>query len=155
MKSFYKNITTEVFFLTLVYCCTANSITAEEKIKTGKDRFEKKSLVGKQADGSYIVPTSQMIDPAGTTITFPGRPMDIALNPVEIILAVKNIYNIVFFDVTSQSIKQTLNLLREEILLHVSAGVIMGKRFGQQIREVICDLQNCNRMECLHGVMKF
>ncbi len=48
--------------------------------KQKEDKFDKKSLVGKQKDESYIVPTSQIIDPAGTTITFPGRPMDIALN---------------------------------------------------------------------------
>ncbi len=73
-------------------------------------KFDKKSLVGKQKDESYIVPTSQIIDPAGTTITFPGRPMDIALNPGETILAVKNLKDIVFFDALNHSIKQTLTL---------------------------------------------
>lgn len=75
-----------------------------------KDKFEKKSLVGKQKDDSYIVPTSQIIDPAGKTVTFPGRPTDIALNPGETILAVKNLKDIVFFDVRNKSILQTLNL---------------------------------------------
>jgi len=75
-----------------------------------KDKFEKKSLVGKQKDDSYIVPTSQIIDPAGITITFPGRPTDIALNPGESILAVKNLKDIVFFNVLNQTIQQTLNL---------------------------------------------
>ncbi len=45
--------------------------------KLVKDKFEKKSLVGKQKDESYIVPTFQIIDPAGTTIAFPGRPVDL------------------------------------------------------------------------------
>jgi YVTN family beta-propeller protein len=75
-----------------------------------KDSFEKKSQVGKQSDGSYVVQTAQMIRPAGNTVVFPGRPVDLALNPEETILAVKNLNNIVFFDVQSQTIKQTLNL---------------------------------------------
>lgn len=78
--------------------------------KPVKDKFEKKSLVGKQKDESYIVPTSQIIDPAGNSITFPGRPTDIALNPGETILAVKNLKDIVFFNVLNQTIQQTLNL---------------------------------------------
>ncbi len=77
---------------------------------SGKDKFEKKSLVGKQKNETYIVPTSQIIDPAGTTITFPGRPMDLALNPDETILAVKNLKDIVFFNAVNHTIKQTLEL---------------------------------------------
>ena len=75
-----------------------------------KDPFKKNSFVGKQANDSYIVQTSQVIDPAGTTVVFPGRPVDLALNPQETILAVKNLNNLVFFDVQTQKIKQTLNL---------------------------------------------
>ncbi len=78
--------------------------------KQKEDKFEKKSFVGKQKDESYIVPTSQIIDPAGTTITFSGRPMDMALNPGETILAVKNLKDILFFDASNHSIKQTLTL---------------------------------------------
>jgi len=72
--------------------------------------FEKKSLVGKQKNKGFIVPTSQLIESAGTTVTFPGRPVDLALNPDETILAVKNLKDIVFFDVANQRIKQTLTL---------------------------------------------
>jgi hypothetical protein len=38
--------------------------------KSAKDNFEKKSLVGKQKDESYVVPTSQIIYPAGTIFSF-------------------------------------------------------------------------------------
>lgn len=118
MKSSFKNIRKHnfikgrltVFFLTLFCCCVATSSNAQEIAKGGKDKFEKKSLVGKQKDGSYIVPTSQIIDPAGATITFPGRPTDLALNPDETILAVKNLEDIIFFDATNHTIKQTLAL---------------------------------------------
>lgn len=88
----------------------STNLYAQEIIKPSKDKFDKKSLVGKQKDDSYIVPTSQIIDPAGTTITFPGRPADIALNTDETILAVKNIKDIVFIDAINQTIKQTLAL---------------------------------------------
>ncbi len=42
-----------------------------------------------QSNNSYVVSTSQIIDPAGKTVTFPGRPVDLALNTTETILAVK------------------------------------------------------------------
>lgn len=99
-----------VFFLTLISCCITTYSIAQKTPKVAKDKFDKKSLVGKQKDDSYIVPTSQIIDPAGTTISFPGRPMDIALNPDETILAVKNLKDIVFFDAVNQTLKQTLAL---------------------------------------------
>lgn len=98
-----------VVFLFLSSLAVSNCLNAQKKGAV-KDRFEKKSIVGKQKDGSYIVPTSQIIDPAGTTIAFPGRPVDLALNPGETILAVKNLSNIVFFDALNQSIKQSLAL---------------------------------------------
>jgi YVTN family beta-propeller protein len=66
--------------------------------------------VGKQKDGSYIVSTSQIIDPAGDQVTFSGRPTDLALNSSETILAVKNMQDILFMDVATRSIKQTLRL---------------------------------------------
>ena len=78
--------------------------------KGQKDTFEKKSKVGKQENNSYVVQTSQVIDPAGKMVVFPGRPVDLALNPEETVLAVKNLNSIIFFDVSSQAIRQTLNL---------------------------------------------
>jgi YVTN family beta-propeller protein len=95
------------FFLFAFLHSSANYLYAQ---KPAKDKFEKKSLVGIQNNETYIIPTSQIIDPVGTTITFPGRPMDLALNPDETILAVKNLKDIVFFNTKSQTIKQTLNL---------------------------------------------
>jgi len=81
-----------------------------ELIKDASDNFSEQALVGPQKDGTYIVTTSQIIDPAGKTVTFPGRPIDLALNPDETILAVKNIKDIVFFDAINQTIKQKLTL---------------------------------------------
>ncbi len=94
-----------VFFISLL--AGVSCLFAQEPVM---DKFNKNSLVGKQIDESYVVPTSQIIDPAGTTVTFPGRPVDVALNPGETILAVKNLRDIVFFDVATLSILQTLQL---------------------------------------------
>ena len=110
MMSLYKNIRRPLIG-TMVTCFNVLTIlNAQEKTKVTQDKFEKNSLVGKQRDGSYIVPTSQIIDPAGTTITFAGRPVDLALNTGETILAVKNLYNIVFINATTQAISQTLDI---------------------------------------------
>ena len=92
--------------LLITFLNYSNPVAAQR----ARDKFEKKSLVGKQTDESYVVPTSQIIDPAGTTITFPGRPVDLALSPDETLLAVKNLRDIVIFDVANQNIKQTLTL---------------------------------------------
>lgn len=97
-------------FLALGLCCLAGYAIGQKKSKADKDNFARKSLVGKQKNGSYIVSTSQIIDPAGYQITFPGRPTDLALNASGTILAVKNMQDILFMDVATRSIKQTLPL---------------------------------------------
>src|SRR5210317_1467150 len=63
----------------------------DEALQKAPDTYFEKAFVGPQDDGTYIVATSQRIDPAGVNITFPGRPVDLALAPDESILAVKNI----------------------------------------------------------------
>src|SRR5690242_4622698 len=66
--------------------------------------------VGRQKDGSVIVPTNQVLRPAGRQVTFPGRPVDLALAEDGQTLVVKNINNLVFIDVATAKIKQTLEL---------------------------------------------
>lgn len=39
-------------------------------------------------DGRVVVPTNQVLTPAGTQILFPGRPADVALSPDRRLLAV-------------------------------------------------------------------
>lgn len=75
-----------------------------------RDKFPKEATVGPQNDSTYIVATSQIIDPAGETKIFPGRPVDLALNSAGTILAVKNISSIVFMDAEKHQIIQTLKL---------------------------------------------
>ncbi len=39
------------------------------------------AVIGKQANGTFLVPTGQIIEPAGSNLTFDGRPLDLALSP--------------------------------------------------------------------------
>ncbi len=79
-------------------------------LEKAPDAYFEKAFVGPQDDGTFIVATTQRIDPAGLNITFPGRPVDLTLNESETILAVKNNSNIVFINTDNQEIIQTLAL---------------------------------------------
>lgn len=64
--------------------------------------------VGRQADGRIVVPTNQILKPAGTQVLFPGRPVDLALIDEGRTLVVKNLKDLVFVDITSGKITKTL-----------------------------------------------
>lgn len=97
--------------LILTNCSSdTGSNQSEVKFTDTLDLFNRRAMVGLQDDGTHVVATSQIINPAGNTIVFPGRPTDLALNNGETILAVKNKSDVTFFDVANQSIKQTLNI---------------------------------------------
>lgn len=66
--------------------------------------------VGRQADGTVVVPTNQILAPAGTQVTFPGRPVDVSLIDDGKTLVVKNMRDLVFIDVATAKIKQTLSI---------------------------------------------
>ncbi len=100
-----------VLIVTLVIGCTAKKENpAMEYIKNNRDAFGRETLVGPQDDETYVVSTSQIIDPVGKTVTFPGRPVDLALNADETIMAVKNMSDVVFINIKNQSVIQTLKL---------------------------------------------
>lgn len=82
----------------------------DKALQHAPDSYFEHAFVGPQGDGTYIVATSQRIDPVGLNITFPGRPVDLALSPDEFILAVKNINSLVFIDTKNEEIIQTLPL---------------------------------------------
>ena len=44
-----------------------------------EDRVPRK--LGVQPDGSVLVPTNQLLTPAGAQLLFPGRPTDLAQSP--------------------------------------------------------------------------
>jgi YVTN family beta-propeller protein len=64
--------------------------------------------VGVQPDGRIVVPTNQVLAPAGQQATFPGRPVDLALADDGRTLVVKNLKNLVFIDASTGKVKQTL-----------------------------------------------
>jgi len=70
------------------------------------DRVPRK--LGLQPDGSVLVPTNQLLTPAGFQVLFPGRPTDLALSPDGKILAVKNMGDIVLIRVQDRAVLQTL-----------------------------------------------
>ncbi len=64
--------------------------------------------VGPQPDGSILVPTNQLLRPAGFQITFPGRPVDLALSPDGQWLAVLNKSSLDLIRVLDRTIMQSL-----------------------------------------------
>src|SRR5579884_3923610 len=61
------------------------------------DEEQDKLKVGVQPDGRILVPTNQILSPAGKQLTFPGRPVDLALAD-EKTLVIKNMRDLVFVD---------------------------------------------------------
>lgn len=66
------------------------------------DRSPDTAIIGKQADGTYFVPTGQTLNPAGKNITFDGRPVDMALRPDGKILALMCQRELRLFDTQTQ-----------------------------------------------------
>lgn len=64
--------------------------------------------IGPQPDGSVLVPTHQLLTPAGFQVYFPGRPTDLALSPDGRLLAVKNREDIVLIRMLDRAVLQTL-----------------------------------------------
>jgi YVTN family beta-propeller protein len=106
-----------IILLGLIVSCSPQEDSRDaylnEVLQQAPDAYFEKAFVGPQDDGTYIVATSQRIDPAGENITFLGRPVDLALNPDESILAVKNINNLVFINSSTNEIIQILQLPKD------------------------------------------
>src|SRR5262249_15429345 len=66
--------------------------------------------LGVQPDGRIVVPTNQILKPAGKQVTFPGRPVDLAWCEDGKTIVVKNMRDLVFLDPATGAIKQTLKL---------------------------------------------
>src|SRR5438046_2853739 len=66
--------------------------------------------VGEQPDGRIVGPTNQVLKPAGRQITFPGRPVDLALAEDGKVLVVKSNRSLEFIDLATGKVKQTLTL---------------------------------------------
>jgi YVTN family beta-propeller protein len=85
----------------------------DRAFRGGPEDFLEKAVVGPQGDGTYVVPTTQRINPAGDTLLFPGRPVGLALSPDGTTMAVKNMKDILLVDPAARSIVQTLPLPKD------------------------------------------
>ncbi|MCB0628603.1 MAG: alkaline phosphatase family protein [Saprospiraceae bacterium] len=111
VKVFLFLMSSALMVLTFFGCkADQNAAGLETALELPEDVFFEQAVVGPQDDGTYVVATTQRIDPAGITIQFPGRPTDLALNPEQTLLAVKNKSDLVFIDVASRSTLQVLPL---------------------------------------------
>ena len=66
--------------------------------------------VGEQGGGRVVVPTNQVLTPAGRLVTFPGRPVDLALLNKGKTVAIKNLRDLVLLETATGTILQTLPL---------------------------------------------
>jgi YVTN family beta-propeller protein len=92
------NLLTSLFFAFVLL--SLNQIVAQTNF--GKQQ------VGTQPDGSILVPTNQLLKPAGFQVYFPGRPVDLALISGEQLLAVKNKNSLDLIRLSDRTILQSL-----------------------------------------------
>jgi YVTN family beta-propeller protein len=105
-----------ISLLALAGCVTTSEHDDDDGVDHVSERptdFLDKAVVGPLGDGTYVVPTNQLIDPAGETVQFPGRPVAVVRHPSESLLAVKNKSNVLLIDATTLAIKQTLGYPRD------------------------------------------
>ena len=110
-KSIFSYLNPLLLILVLLGCEAEQETSGIEMASQQQpDVFFEQAVVGPQDDGTFVVATTQRIDPAGTTIQFPGRPTDLAISPDQKLLAVKNKNDLIIIDVSTKSIQQKLPL---------------------------------------------
>ena len=88
----------------LVLVCAALSTNAQK----APDVPEKPDQVGPAGDDGFLVATGQLIHPAGESVGFKGRPVDLALSPDGRRLYVKDNRGLVVIDTASWKLQQEL-----------------------------------------------
>ncbi len=94
-----KRFISAIFFVLFVMLPT---------LKSEAQNAVKNIQVGPQPDGSILVPTNQLLRPAGLQVNFPGRPVDLALTPDKKLLVVKNRLSIDIIRIRDRTILQSL-----------------------------------------------
>jgi YVTN family beta-propeller protein len=74
--------------------------------------------MGRQPDGSVLVPTQQVIKPFGTTIEFPGRPTDLRLCDQGRLLLVKSRTELVLISCQDRTVRQRLAVKKDGLSYH-------------------------------------
>jgi YVTN family beta-propeller protein len=95
------NLKIKVLYLTLVLFLFSGCHRDNQK-KTGNLR------VGIQSDGSILVPSNQLLRPAGFQVYLPGRPVDLVLTPDGKFLLVKNKDDLDLIRLSDRTIMQSL-----------------------------------------------
>lgn len=90
---------TSIFFLVFIFLQTATAQNDSKSIK-----------VGPQPDGSFLVPSNQLLRPAGLQVVFPGRPVDLVQTSDKKLLLVKNRNSVDVIRIADRTILQSLNL---------------------------------------------
>ncbi|RLD77857.1 MAG: hypothetical protein DRJ07_14085 [Bacteroidetes bacterium] len=88
------------FSILLIQCGVKTSETSESSNK----------VIGPQPDGSILVPTNQLLRPAGFQIQFHGRPVDLAISPDGKWMAVLNKNHLELIQVNDRTIFQRLEI---------------------------------------------
>ena len=77
---------------------------------TGVAFAQNDPVVGDVEPGRVVVPTNQVLTPAGRLLTFPGRPTDLAILEDQRTVVVKNLDSLIILDAETATILQTLRL---------------------------------------------
>ena len=102
-----KTMKIQVLFLTIALIALSGC-SGEKKNVLGNLQ------VGPQPDGSILVPSNQLLRPAGLQVYLPGRPVDLALTPDENFLLVKNKEDLDLIRLSDRTIMQTLPFNQSE-----------------------------------------
>lgn len=90
----------------LAICCLSIFLLVFTTHADEQDRLK----VGVQPDGRIVVPTNQILQPAGKQVTFSGRPVDIAWTADGKTLVAKSMRELVFIDAAKGEVVQRLAL---------------------------------------------
>jgi YVTN family beta-propeller protein len=101
-----------LFVIILLFSTCVNRRYVSETGSSDNLFSNKEITVGEQDRGKYIVSTSQIVDPVGSSITFPGSSVDVASSPDDNLLAIKNSSGVVIIDRKTRKILQTLKYPR-------------------------------------------
>ncbi len=74
----------------------------------GRVKDHSKYAVGPQPDGSVLVPSNQLLRPAGFQVNLPGRPVDMLIMPGGKYLLVKNMYDMDLIRIEDRKVIQSL-----------------------------------------------
>ncbi len=97
--------------ITMICCCLGSTVVGQQAASSRPAEVAEYDAgrVGPLADGRVIVPTNQVLSPAGWQVVFAGRPTDLALSPDGRHLAALCHKQIVVIDIELRQVVQELS----------------------------------------------